>query len=86
VRVALIPVDRSNWRVMRALALKPEQELFVSSPTVSLARCYVRIFGDASEYHPMLILDGETPVGYVTPVCDPRRSGSYWRVIRDAAR
>lgn len=77
-RIRFVPVDRSNWLVMRALKLKPEQESFVSSPVVSLARCQVRIFGDRFEYHPMLIMDGERAVGYVTPVCDPDSDRDYW--------
>lgn len=83
----LVAVDRGNWLVMRALKLKPEQETFVSAPVVSLARCYIRIFGDRFEYHPMLIMDGETAVGYVTPVCDPKTERDYWidDIMIDAA-
>ena len=87
-RVTLIPVDRSNWLTMRALKLKPEQETFVSAPVVSLARCQIRIFGDRFEYHPMLVMDGATAVGYVTPVCAPASEHDYWidDIMIDAAK
>ncbi len=73
---------------MRALRLRPEQESFVSAPVVSLARCYIRIFGDRFEYHPMLVMDGEHAVGYVTPVCDPNSARDYWidDIMIDAQR
>lgn len=87
-RTRFVPVDRTNWLVMRGLKLKPEQETFVSAPVVSLARCQIRIFGDRFEYYPMLIMDGDRAVGYVTPVCDPNSERDYWidDIMIDAAQ
>ncbi len=86
-RIRFVPVDRSNWLVMRALKLKPEQETFVSPPVVSLARSQIRIFGEQFEFFPMLIMDGDTAVGYVTPACDPASERDYWidDIMIDAA-
>ena len=77
-RIQLKPVDRDNWRAMVRLNLRPGQEHFVTPPSWSLARAYVRGYGDHYEYLPMVICDGDTIVGYVTPICDPSSADNYW--------
>jgi hypothetical protein len=64
MNVLLKLVDRSNWRTMVRLELKAEQQGFVSPPAWSLARCYVRFFGDEFEHLPHLVYAGEQAVGY----------------------
>ena len=44
--VTLEPVDRHNYRKLFAMQLRPEQITFVTPPRWTLARCYVRQFGD----------------------------------------
>jgi diamine N-acetyltransferase len=76
--VRLIEVDRTNARAMVLLELKPEQRSWVSSPGWSLARCYVKFFGDNFEHTPQIIEgDGEI-VGFSTIVCDPASETDYW--------
>jgi diamine N-acetyltransferase len=78
MEILLVPIDRSNYRAMWRLKLKPEQQTFVSPPAWSLARCYVRAFGDEFEHLPHLIqADGEV-VGYATIACNPDSDEDYW--------
>lgn len=76
--IILRPVDRNNWRTMVRLQLKPEQTAFVSPPAWSLARCYVRCFGDQFEHLPHLIYSGEEAIGYSTIACNPGSHHDYW--------
>jgi diamine N-acetyltransferase len=87
MQVVLKPADRSNWRTMVRLQLKPEQQAFVSPPAWSLARCFVRFFGDKFEHLPHLIYAGENAVGYSTTACNPASAYDYWidDIMVDAA-
>jgi len=87
MQVVLEPADRSNWRAMVRLQLKPEQQAFVSPPSWSLARCYVRFFGDEFEHLPHLVYFGEKAVGYSTTACNPASDHDYWidDIMIDAA-
>ncbi|MGH7779451.1 MAG: GNAT family N-acetyltransferase [Candidatus Binataceae bacterium] len=77
-KITLDPVDRENYRALFRMQLKPGQENFVTPPRWTLARCYVRMFGDNFEHLPHLIrADGKT-VGYTTTVCDPASAEEYW--------
>jgi diamine N-acetyltransferase len=80
-------VDRSNWRTMVRLQLNPEQQGFVSPPASSIARCYVRFFGDNFEHLPHLIYVDDQAVGYSTIACNPASGGDYWidDIMIDAA-
>jgi len=78
MQISLIPIDRSNYRAMWRLEVKPEQRTFVSSPAWSLARCYVKAFGEEYEHLPHLISADRTLVGFSTIVCDPRSEEEYW--------
>jgi diamine N-acetyltransferase len=78
MKLELAPIDRENYRALFRMQLRPGQESFVSPPRWTLARCYVRIFGDGFEHLPHLIrADGQT-VGYVTTACDPGSADDYW--------
>ena len=77
-KVRLRPVDRENWRAMVRLNLRPGQEHFVSPPSWSIARCYVRGYGDKFDYLPMVICDADTVVGYVTLICSASSLDNYW--------
>lgn len=76
--VRLIEVDRSNARAMTLLELTPEQRPWVSAPGWSLARCYVKFFGDNFEHTPRIIEADGKIVGYSTFVCDPMSETEYW--------
>jgi diamine N-acetyltransferase len=87
VNVILKPADRSNWRTMVGLQLKPEQQAFVSPPAWSFARCYVRFFGDEFEHLPHVIYADGQAVGYSTTACNPASDEDYWidDIMIDAA-
>jgi diamine N-acetyltransferase len=76
--VMLEPIDRGNYRKLFNMQLLPEQIPFVTPPRWTLARCYVRLFGDRFEHLPHLIRAGDEVVGYVTTVCDAHSSYNYW--------
>jgi diamine N-acetyltransferase len=78
LEVVLEPIDRGNYRALFAMQLRPEQASFVTPPRWTLARCYVRLFGDEFEHLPHLIRAGEEVVGYVTTACDPASDDNYW--------
>jgi diamine N-acetyltransferase len=78
MQVVLKPADRSNWRTMVRLQLKPEQQTLVSPPAWSLARCHVRFFGDDFEHLPHLVYADENAVGYSTTACNPASEYDYW--------
>jgi diamine N-acetyltransferase len=76
--VLLEPIDRTNYRKLFNMQLRPEQIPFVTPPRWTLARCYVRLFGDRFEHLPHLIRAGDEVAGYVTTVCDAHSSYNYW--------
>ena len=78
MNLALVPIDRGNYRALFRMQLRPGQESFVTPPRWTLARCYVRIFGDNFEHLPHLIRANETTVGYVTTACVPESADDYW--------
>jgi len=87
LEVVLEPVDRRNYRALFTMQLRPEQTTFVTPPRWTLARCYVRLYGDRFEHLPHLILAKGEVVGYVTTVCDPDSADDYWidDIMIDAA-
>jgi len=76
--ITLEPVDRNNYRELFHMRLRPEQTSFVTAPRWTLARCYVRQFGDNFEHLPHLIRAGSEVVGYATTACDPASDDDYW--------
>lgn len=78
MNVTLAPIDRQNYRTLWRMQLRPGQESFVSPPRWTLARCYVREYGDRFEHLPHLISAGGAAVGYVTTACDPASANDYW--------
>ena len=88
VEIVLEPVDRSNYKKLFSMQLRPEQITFVTPPRWTLARCYVRQFGDEFEHLPHLIVaSGGQVVGYSTTACDPVSEEDYWidDIMIDAA-
>ena len=77
-KVVLDPIDRNNFRQLFNMQLRPEQTTYVTPPRWTLARCYVRLFGDEFEHLPHLIRAGDEVVGYATTVCDPNSPDNYW--------
>jgi len=79
VEIVLEPVDRSNYKKLFSMQLRPEQITFVTPPRWTLARCYVRQFGDGFEHLPhLLVTAGREVVGYSTTACDPASDDDYW--------
>jgi diamine N-acetyltransferase len=76
--IILEPIDRGNFFKLFTMQLRPEQTTFVTPPRWTLARCYVRLFGDEFEHLPHLIKSGNDLVGYCTTACDPGSSDNYW--------
>ncbi len=85
--VVLEPIDKRNYRALFRMQLKPGQESFVTPPRWTLARCYVRLFGESFEHLPHLICADTRIVGYVTTACDPNSADDYWidDIMIDAA-
>lgn len=77
-KVVLEPIDRSNFRNLFNMQLRDEQITFVTPPRWTLARCYVKFFGDNFEHLPHLIRAGDEVVGYATTACDPDSSEDHW--------
>jgi diamine N-acetyltransferase len=80
LRVILEPIDRSNFMKLFNMQLKPDQTKFVTPPRWTLARCYVKFFGDKFEHLPHLLRasNENEVVGYATTVCDPNSGHNYW--------
>jgi diamine N-acetyltransferase len=76
--ITLEPIDRNNFRKLFNMQLLPEQITYVTPPRWTLARCYVRLFGDNFEHLPHLIRAGDEVVGYATTACDPNSADNYW--------
>src|SRR6266849_555724 len=86
--VVLDPITRRNYRKLFPMQLRPEQTTFVTPSRWTLARCYVRQFGDGFEHLPHLIVaGGGEVVGYSTTACDPASDEDYWidDIMIDAA-
>ena len=87
VEIVLEPVDRGNYKKLFSMQLRPEQITFVTPPRWTLARCYVRQFGESFEHLPHLVVAGGEVVGYSTTACDPASDEEYWidDIMIDAA-
>jgi diamine N-acetyltransferase len=77
-KVVLEPIDRGNFRRLFNMQLRNEQITFVTPPRWTLARCYVKLFGDNFEHLPHLIRADDEIVGYATTACDPNSAEDYW--------
>src|SRR5258708_1202852 len=78
LKITLDPIDRKNYRKLFNMSLHNDQITFVTPPRWTLARCYVRQFGDNFEHLPHLIRAGDEVVGYATIACDPGSADNYW--------
>lgn len=87
-QIVLEPIDRSNHKKLFHMQVRPEQVTFVTPPRWTLARCYVKFFGDEFEHLPHLIRAGDEVVGYATTACDPNSAENYWidDIMIDAAQ
>lgn len=87
IKVILESIDRANFLRLFNMQLRPEQTKFVTPPRWTLARCYVRLFGDEFEHLPHLIRADDEVVGYTTTVCDSASADNYWidDIMIDAA-
>jgi len=77
-KVVLEAIDRSNHKKLFHMELRPEQVTFVTPARWTLARCYVKLFGEEFEHLPHLIRVGDEVVGYATTACDPNSAEDYW--------
>lgn len=79
-------ITRENVRAACRIAVAPEQNQFVAPVPVSLAEAYVS--GDLA--WPRLVVDGDTPVGFVMASFNPDAENpdhryGIWRLNIDAA-
>lgn len=78
MEIELIPVTRDNWEDCLNLKVSTEQNRFVPSAAVSLAKPYIKPDGDLVEYLPFAIYDGETMVGFIMHAFEKQTVDMYW--------
>lgn len=74
--INLQPVNKTNWERTLSLSVLPEQQHYVLSVEVSLAKAFVRPEG--LTVFPYIICDEDILTGYFCIICDPRSSNNYW--------
>ncbi|UZJ77961.1 GNAT family N-acetyltransferase [Fictibacillus sp. KU28468] len=76
--IELKPVDRGNWEEALQLKVKKEQEHFVPSVAVSLAKVYIKPDGDDVEYLPFAIYAEGMMVGFIMHAFEEQNDNMYW--------
>ncbi|TLS52543.1 GNAT family N-acetyltransferase [Paenibacillus antri] len=76
--IQLIPVDRNNWETALALRVAEDQQKFVPSVAVSLAKVYVKPDGEDVEYIPFAIYSNEKMVGFIMHAYEENTENMYW--------
>lgn len=69
---------RENWEDALKLQVKDNQTKFVPSVAVSLAKVYIKPDGDAVEYQPFAIYNGDLMVGFVMHAVVKETTDMYW--------
>lgn len=62
--VTLVPITRENWLAAIALRVRPDQEAFVPSVPVSLAKVAIKPDGPEEEYRSFAVMADGTMVGF----------------------
>ncbi|KXI92957.1 hypothetical protein ACS47_04415 [Bacillus cereus] len=78
MNIQLKVVTRENWEDALKLQVKDNQTKFVPSVAVSLAKVYIKPDGDAVEYQPFAIYNGDLMVGFVMHAVVKETTDMYW--------
>ena len=78
MNIQLKVVTRENWEDALKLQVKDNQTKFVPSVAVSLAKVYIKPDGDAVEYMPFAIYDGNHMVGFIMHAVVKETTDMYW--------
>ena len=78
MNVQLKKVTRENWEEVLKLKVKDQQNHFVPSAAVSLAKVYIKPDGDQVEYIPFAIYDDEVIVGFIMHAYEEGTNDMYW--------
>jgi len=76
--VVLVPVTRDNWREAIALRVRPDQEVFVPSVAVSLAKVAIRPDGPDEDYRSFGVMAEGAMVGFGQLIGQFGRSETLW--------
>ncbi|MCZ1267280.1 GNAT family N-acetyltransferase [Paenibacillus tundrae] len=77
--IRLIPTTRENWKDALNLQVQANQNHYVPSVAVSLAKVHIRPDGDEYKYLPFCIYNMEDSlVGFVMITVDETTAWSYW--------
>ena len=74
--ISLVPVTKANWQEVLRLSVFPEQEKFVPSTVLSLAKAYVR--PDGPPIFPNAIYATGKLVGFFNLTVDVKTADVYW--------
>ncbi|OEH93866.1 GNAT family N-acetyltransferase [Bacillus solimangrovi] len=78
MNVQLEIITRENWEEALALKVKQEQQNFVPTVAVSLAKVYVKPDGDNVEYIPFAIICHEQMIGFIMCAYIEDTTNMYW--------
>jgi diamine N-acetyltransferase len=76
--IELKPVTRDNWQDAISLRVLDDQQSFVPSVAVSLAKIYIKPDGETVAYLPFAIYSKEKMVGFIMHAYVEKTSDSYW--------
>ncbi len=78
LNVQLKAVTRDNWEEALQLRVSKEQDNFVPSVAVSLAKVYIKPDGENVNYIPFAIYDNTKMVGFIMHAYEEETSDMYW--------
>ena len=76
--VKLVIVTRDNWEEALQLQVAAEQQGYVPSVAVSLAKVYIKPDGEHVEYIPFAIFDSTQMVGFIMHAYEEKTTEDYW--------
>ncbi|MGG4442396.1 GNAT family N-acetyltransferase [Brevibacillus fortis] len=74
----MVPTTRDNWQDALRLQVHDEQQRFVPSVAVSLAKVHIRPDGDDCVYEPFCLYGADKMVGFVMITYDASTDWCYW--------
>lgn len=78
MNVQLKGVTRENWEVVLKLKVRENQDGFVPSVAVSLAKIYIKPDGENVIYIPFSIYDQEKLIGFIMHAYEENTTNMYW--------
>jgi diamine N-acetyltransferase len=78
MKIDLKKVTRDNWEEAIELQVKKGQSKFVPTPSVSLAKVYIKPDGPNVEYLPFAIYAGKDMVGFIMHAYEEHTTDMYW--------